>query len=86
MNERRVDRETDFRNVGLDSMRVETETKQLLEYNNRWKTSDEWYKERWFWRWPVQVFWAMSDYGRSTLRVVGIFFLLAFLFAAVYVN
>ncbi|MBA7654620.1 hypothetical protein ES703_62502 [subsurface metagenome] len=35
---------------------------------------------------PVRTFWAMSDYGRSTLRVVGVFFLLAFLFAAVYMN
>ncbi len=28
----------------------------------------------------------MSDYGMSTVRVVGVFFLLALLFAAVYMN
>jgi hypothetical protein len=28
----------------------------------------------------------MSDYGMSTLRVVGVFFILALLFAAVYMN
>ena len=34
----------------------------------------------------MQAFWAVSDYGMSTLRVVGVFFILALLFAAVYVN
>jgi len=28
----------------------------------------------------------MSDYGMSTLRVIGVFFILALLFAAVYMN
>jgi len=81
-----VDRETDFREVGLDSVRIDSATKQLLEYNIRRMNWEEWYKEHWFWRWPVQLFWAMSDYGMSTKRVVGVFFLLAFLFAGIYAN
>jgi uncharacterized protein YjbI with pentapeptide repeats len=82
----RVDRHTDFRGVALDSVRILPETKQLLEYNIRRMDWEEWYKEHCFLRWPVRVFWAMSDYGMSTVRVVGVFFILAFLFAAVYAN
>ena len=79
-------RYTDFSAVGLDKASIDPSTKQLLEYNIRRKNWEDWYKEHWFWRWPVRAFWGMSDYGRSTLRVVGVFFLLAFLFAAVYMN
>jgi hypothetical protein len=81
-----VDRKTDFRGVGLDSVRIHPKTKQLLEYNIRRMNWEEWYKEHWFWRWPVQLFWLISDYGISTKRVVGVFFLLAFLFAGIYMN
>jgi len=82
----RVDRQTDFRNVALDSVLIEQGIKQLLKYNIRRMNWEDWYKEHWFWRWPVRLFWAMSDYGMSTVRVVGVFFLLALLFAAVYMN
>jgi len=81
-----VDRRTDFRAVGLDSMQIDPGTKQLLKYNVRRLNWEKWYKEHRFWRWPVQVFWLMSDYGMSTVRVVGVFFLLAFLFAGIYLN
>ncbi len=77
---------TNFEGVGLDSARIDSGTKQLLEYNIRRLNWEEWYKECWFWRWPVRAFWAMSDYGMNTLRVIGVFFILAFLFAAVYMN
>ncbi len=82
----KIDRMTNFQGVGLDSVRIDPKTKQLLECNIRRKNWEEWYKEHWFWRWPVQAFWAMSDYGMSTLRVVGVFLILALLFAAVYMN
>jgi len=77
---------TDFSGVGLGSIQIDAGTKQLLEYNIRRMNWEEWYKEHWFLRWPVQAFWAMSDYGMSTLRVMGVFFILALLFAAVYMN
>ena len=35
---------------------------------------------------PVRLFWKMSDYGRSTGRVLLTFFILALFFAAVYSN
>ena len=79
-----VNRNTDFRGVGLDSCRIDPGTKQLLEYNNRRINWEDWYKEHWFWRWPVRLFWAMSDYGRSTGRIVLTFFMLALVFAIVY--
>jgi hypothetical protein len=82
----KVDRKTDFRGVALNSVQIDPATKQLLEYNIRRMNWVKWYKEHWFWRWPVQLFWWMSDYGMSTLRVVGVFFLLAFLFAGIYMN
>ncbi len=81
-----VDQHTDFRGVGLDSCRIDSGMKQILKYNIRRKNWEEWYKEHRFWRWPVQAFWAMSDYGMSTLRVIGVFLILALLFAAVYMN
>ena len=81
-----LSRGTDFRGVGLDSARIDAATKQLLKYNIRRMNWEEWYKEHWLLRWPVQAFWAMSDYGMSTLRVMGVFFVLALLFAAVYMN
>jgi len=81
-----VDRKTKFKGVGLDAARIYPELKQLLKYNIRRMNWEDWYKEHWFWRWPVQIFWAMSDYGMSTARVVGVFFLLAFLFAGIYAN
>lgn len=77
---------TDFNIVDLSNVRIDPGTKQLLEYNIRRMNWEEWYKEHWFWRRPVQAFWAMSDYGMSTLRVMGVFFILALLFAAVYMN
>jgi len=82
----KVSRDTDFRAVGLDNAIIAPGTRQLLEYNIRRMNWEEWYKEHWFWRWPVQAFWAMSDYGMSTLRVVGVFFILALFFAAIYMN
>jgi len=79
-----VDRKTDFRGVGLDSVRIDPATKQLLEYNIRRKNWEDWYEEHWFWRWPVQLFWAMSDYGISTKQIIKTFFQLALIFAAIY--
>jgi uncharacterized protein YjbI with pentapeptide repeats len=35
---------------------------------------------------PIRVFWHMSDYGKSTGRIIIWFFVLAFLFAACYIH
>ena len=79
-----VDLDTDFREVGLDNARIDPGTKQLLEYNIRRKNWEEWYKEHKWMKWLVKPFWWMSDYGRSTGRIIFTFFGLAFIFANIY--
>lgn len=79
-----VDRHTDFRGVALDSASIDPATKQLLEYNIRRMNWEEWYKEHSKLKWVVQPFWWMSDYGRSTGRIIFTFFGLAFVFANIY--
>jgi len=86
----KVDRHTDFTGTGLDAVRIHPGTKQLLEYNIRRKNWKEWYeKGRWLTRFLKKLFiksffWAISDYGRSTGRIIATFFMLAFLFALAY--
>jgi hypothetical protein len=79
-----VDRDTDFRGVGLDSCRIDPATRQLLEYNIRRKNWEEWYLNHRFLKWPVWLFWLISDYGLRTWRIIVTFFALAFIFAIVY--
>jgi len=79
-----VDRETDFRMVALDSVRIDPATKGLLECNIRRKTWEEWYKGHSRLKWLVKPFWWISDYGISTLRIIFTFFGLAFIFANIY--
>jgi hypothetical protein len=79
-----VNRHTDFRGVGLDSCRIDSGTKQLLKYNIRRMNWEEWYMGHWFWRWPVRAFWALSDYGGSSARIIAWFFGFAFGFACIY--
>lgn len=90
----RIDRDTNFSGVGLDAIRIHPGTKQLLEYNNRRRNWEGWYEGKsnniWkqglckFLTFPVRLFWWMSDYGRSILRIVIWFFVWALLFALVY--
>jgi uncharacterized protein YjbI with pentapeptide repeats len=79
-----VDRKTNFRGVGLDNVRVDPGTKQLLEYNIRRKNWEDWYKQHKILRWPVWLFWLMSNYGCSTGRIVAAFLGFAFGFAIIY--
>jgi len=79
-----VDRDTYFGGVGLDNMRIDPGTKQLLEYNIRRKNWEYWYKEHPKLKWLVKPFWWMSDYGISTSRIVFTFFGLAIIFANIY--
>ncbi len=89
-----TDRETDFRGVGLDSCRIDEGTKYLLEYNKRRLNWEDWYmgesRKKWLRKmhqlltFPVRLFWCVSDYGRSTIRVLTVFFALAIVFAFAY--
>jgi len=87
-----VDEDTDFTTVGLDAARVEPGLKQLLQYNVRRRRWQEWYGKGPWWHLPLKAlkwscvhsfFW-VSKYGCSTGRILGVFFALAAVFAAIY--
>ena len=80
-----VDRKTNFKGVGLDSARIDPETKQLLQYNVRRMGWEEWCpkQKRWV-GWVTRKFWEMSDFGISTQKVIKTFFKLAIVFAVIY--
>ncbi|MHC4478257.1 MAG: pentapeptide repeat-containing protein [Planctomycetota bacterium] len=80
-----VNRQTDFRGVGLESIRIDPGTKQLLQYNVRRMNWEGWYQQQhWLVRWAVNEFWKMSDYGISTKRIIVTFFKWTLVFALVY--
>jgi len=79
-----VDRNTNFRGVSLDYVRIDPGTKQLLEYNTRRMNWEQWYKEHPRLRLPVKGFWQISDYGLSTKQIITIFFKLVILFAVIF--
>jgi len=81
-----IDKNTDFRNVSLNTIRIQQGTKQLLEYNIRRMNWQDWYPKHPFLRGFVWWFWSLSDYGRSTGRIIGWFLGLALAFAVVYSN
>jgi uncharacterized protein YjbI with pentapeptide repeats len=81
-----IDRHTDFPGVSLDGVRMDFGTKQLLEYSIRRKNWEEWYTENAFLKWPVWLFWLISDYGLRTWRIIVWFLGLALFFAAIYSN
>lgn len=75
---------TCFSGVGLRSAKVDPGLLQLLEHNVRWIEWQDWYREHWMTQWSWRVFWAISDYGRSTRKIIFWFILLAVFFAALY--
>jgi hypothetical protein len=79
-----VNHETKFEGVSLDAARIYPEIKQLLEYNIRRMNWEEWYKQHKILKWPVWLFWLMSDYGISSPRIIKVFFALAGAFAIIY--
>ena len=79
-----IDRKTDFRGVGLESCRIDEGTRYLLEYNRRRMNCEDSYKDHPVLAWPAKAFFWMSDYGRSTGRIIFTFFALAFIFAGIY--
>jgi hypothetical protein len=89
-----ADRKTDFRAVGLENCRIDEATKYLLQYNKRRMNWEDWYQGQSRKKWvrkmrqlltsPVHLFWCMSDYGRSTVRILAVFLALAIVFAVAY--
>jgi len=80
----KIYKDTDFRDVAIGIIQTESGTKQLLKYNIRRMNWEDWYKKHKILRWPVWLFWKMSDYGKSTWCIVLWFFGLAFVFALIY--
>lgn len=85
----KIDEETDFTGTGLESARVEPRLKVNLQAKIRRKQWEEWYEEgskfkQQYKKLIVKPFWWVSDYGRSTGRIVGCFFCLSFIFALFY--
>ena len=89
-----VSYKTDFRGVSLGGCRIDERTKYLLEYNRRRMNWEDWYRGQSLKRWlrtmrqlltcPVRSFWCLSDYGRSTIRILAFFLALAIVFAVAY--
>jgi len=79
-----LDRSTDFRGVGLSSLRIDDAKRQLLEYNIRRLNWEGWYKDRPYLKWFAKPFWLLSDYGRSIGRIITWFFVLAISFGFIY--
>ncbi len=80
----RVDHKTNFLGVSLDVAKIDPATKQLLEYNIRRMNWEEWYKQNKILKWPVRLFWWISDYGISAPRIIKVFLFSAIAFALVY--
>jgi len=81
-----IDESTDFRETALENVLIESGTKTLLKYNIRRMNWRDWYVNKRFLQWPVKLFWSLSNYGISTLRIIIWFFVLALFFAAIYSN
>ncbi len=89
-----IDHKTDFRGVGLESCRIDEGTKYLLQYNKQRMNWEDWYRGQSEKKWlckmhplltsPVRLFWCLSDYGRSTIRILVVFIALAIVFAIAY--
>ena len=83
MDDCTIDDKTDFTGVGLASARIDPGLRARLEGNIRKKRWQAWCRAHWYNR-PVELFWMLSDYGRSTGRLIGWFAAFAALFALVY--
>jgi hypothetical protein len=94
-----IDQKTKFEGVGLGNIRIYPKEKQLLEYNIRRMNWEQWYTYKdWDKLHPtekrncivqflmlfVRLFWAISNYGLSTRRIIATFFSLAVVFAVIY--
>lgn len=83
------DRNTNFEGVGLGNVRMDPASKEALPSNIRQERWREWFhKGNWGAQFLkslfVQTFWWISDYGRSTRRIIATFLLLAVVFGLHY--
>lgn len=79
-----IDDKTNFLGVGLNSARIHPGLKERLEGNIRKRRWVDWCRTHTVWGPLVRFFWWMSDYGRSTRRVIEVFCAFALGFAALY--
>jgi uncharacterized protein YjbI with pentapeptide repeats len=90
-----IDKRTDFTAAGLRSARIEGPLRSRLEGNVRRLAWGRMYGSRsgsvlpvrLAWHvlcLPVRLFWAASDYGQSTMRILMSFLLVTVLFAVLY--
>jgi ion channel/pentapeptide repeat protein len=79
-----VDRKTDFRNAALANARIDAGLRQRFEYNARRMNWEDWYGAHSLKGSIAKWFWHTSDYGSSTYRIVGVFSVLALVFACIY--
>jgi uncharacterized protein YjbI with pentapeptide repeats len=84
-----VDRRTLFTSVGLSSARLRSGLLDTLNYNIRRNRWEEWFKtgsflNKLYKNLFIHLFWKISDYGRSTRRILYIFLSLAVMFWLIY--
>ncbi|EHR6003875.1 pentapeptide repeat-containing protein [Vibrio parahaemolyticus] len=80
-----VSNKTDFRTIDFEKARFSAGLKQTLQYCNRKHNWEDWYtKNNKSTSKFVSAFWAISDYGRSPLRVIQSFFSVCMIFAILY--
>ncbi len=84
-----IDRRTLFTSVGLSSARLRSGLLDTLKYNIRRERWEEWYKtgslfNRIYKNLFIHLFWKISDYGRSTRRIIYIFSILTLIFGMIY--
>jgi len=85
----KIDRHTNFTSVGLSSARVKPGLIDTLNDNIRRRRWQEWYTQghildRLVKNLAVRPFWWISDYGRSTRRILAVFALLSILASLIY--
>jgi len=79
-----IDKKTKFEGVGLGSIRIYPDMKQLLEYNIRRMNWNVWYTKHKLLGWLIRAFWLSSDYGLKTWPIIVAFLALSVLFTLIY--
>lgn len=89
INTDQIDKFTNFTGVGMTSARLKPGLYETLSYNIRKFRWNEWYtKGNFIYRIIKNLFcrpfWMLSDYGRSTARILSVFIIVAFLCSVLY--
>ncbi|MEW6442218.1 MAG: pentapeptide repeat-containing protein [bacterium] len=80
----KFDKSTSFLGVGLSGASIEPGFRVALEANIRRLSWASWSARHAVAKFPVNMFWWLSDFGTSTTRVLFTFFATAVIFAFVY--